>query len=69
MASAERPDFLLSALVMAAGYMAHGAAAPKSPLIVNVRDKGAKGEGRKFADDAMPGWSGYALRSEPAKKQ
>jgi polygalacturonase len=111
--------------VLAAGYMGHGAAAQgavpqacitaaKSPLIVNVGDKGAKGEGRtddtaaiqaaidevggkrgtilmpmgtyvveavekkrrlalgsnmtlKFAGDAMPGWSGYALRSEPAK--
>jgi len=40
------PGFLLSALVLAAGYMAHGATAPKSPLIVNVRDKGAKGDGR-----------------------
>jgi hypothetical protein len=51
------PGFLLSALVLAAGYMAHVAAAqgavpqacvtaPKSPLIVNIRDKGAKGDGR-----------------------
>lgn len=50
------PGFLLRPLVLAAGYIAHGAAlaavpqacimAAKSSLIVNVRDQGAKGEGR-----------------------
>lgn len=51
------PGFLLIALVFSAGYTAHGAAAqdaapqacvtaPKSPIVVNVRDKGAKGDSR-----------------------
>ena len=50
------PGFLLRPLVLAAGYIAHGAAlaavpqacitAAKSSLIVNVRDQGAKGEDR-----------------------